>query len=64
MADHPSWLLDLVAAVEHYEDVHPKVDDPNDPNACFDVALKAVPDAVRHEARGYARAKREAADAG
>lgn len=54
----PGWLLDLVAAVDHYEDVHPKVEDGDE---CFGKVLKAVPSEVVHEARGYARAKREAA---
>jgi hypothetical protein len=58
MADHPGWLLALVAAVERYEDVHSKVE----PGAeCFDEALLGVPDEVRAMARGYAQARRDAA---
>lgn len=62
MADLPTWALALVAAVEHYEDVHPKVNDPTDPDECFATVLGAIPAEVRAEARGYARAKREATD--
>lgn len=53
----PDWALDLVAAVEYFEDVHPKVEAGRD---CLGDALAAVPADVRGEARGWARAKRQA----
>lgn len=57
MPDYPNWLLQLVAAVEHYEDIHSKVEEGEE---CFAGALEVVPDSVRSMARGYAQAKREA----
>lgn len=56
MADQPGWLLRLVAAVEQYEEVHPKVEDGEE---CFGMALAGVPAEVRTMARGYAVARRE-----
>lgn len=53
----PEWALDLLAAVEYYEDVHPKVEAGRD---CLGDALAAIPAEVRAEARGWARAKRAA----
>jgi hypothetical protein len=53
VTDLPDWVLDLVAAAERFEDVHP-------PGDCLGAALAAVPDDVRAEARGWARAKRHA----
>lgn len=50
----PEWALDLLAAVEYYEDVHPKVEAGRD---CLGDALAAVPAEVRAEARGWARAR-------
>lgn len=60
MADHPSWLLRLISAVEDYEDSHEsfaKVEDPGP--FCLGKALADVPDAARQQARGYAQARRE-----
>jgi hypothetical protein len=51
----PDWVLDLVAAVEHFENEHAKVDSPAD---CFGRQLDAVPDEVRAQARGWAQARR------
>lgn len=51
----PDWALELLAAVEYYEDVHPKVEAGRD---CLGAALAAIPAEVRAEARGWARAKR------
>lgn len=53
MADQPTWLLELLAAVQRYEDKHPKTD-------AFGLAdaLERVPAEVRAEARGYARIDR------
>jgi hypothetical protein len=53
----PDWALDLVAAVEYFEDVHPKVEAGRD---CLGDALSAVPADIRAEARGWARAKQRA----
>lgn len=53
--DLPDWVLDLVAAVEHFEYVHPKVSIADD---CLHHPLEAVPDEVRAMARGWAQAKR------
>ncbi len=49
MTDLPDWVLDLVDAVECFEDQHSHLYD------CLDTALAAVPDLVRAEARGWAR---------
>lgn len=57
MADHPGWLLLLVASVERYEEEHPKVGDNEE---CLAAALLGVPDEVRAMARGYAQARRDA----
>lgn len=51
----PDWLLDLVAAVEHFEYTHAKVDSPAD---CLGAQLDAVPDEVRSMAAGWAQARR------
>ena len=53
--DLPDWVLDLVAAVEHFEYVHPKVEDSDE---CFGRQLAAVPAEVRAMAKGWAQAKR------
>lgn len=58
MADHPGWLLLLVASVERYEDVHPKVGENEE---CLAAALLGVPAEVRAMAAGYAQARRDAA---
>jgi hypothetical protein len=52
VADQPSWVLALVAAVELYEECHPRVDGPG--WDCLDPALNRVPDDVRTMAKGYA----------
>jgi hypothetical protein len=57
MPDQPDWVLDLVAAVEHYEYTHSKVTDPDE---CFRRQLDAVPTGVRDMAQGWAQAKRAA----
>ncbi len=57
MADQPGWLLRLVAAVEQYEEVHPKVEEGA---GCFGAALANVPADVRSMARGYAQGRRDA----
>lgn len=56
MPDLPEWVLDLVAVVERFEYVHPKVGEGLD--ACLGEALNQVPADVRAEARGWARARR------
>jgi hypothetical protein len=56
MIDPPDWVLDLVAAAERFEAVHP-------PGGCLAAALTAVPNDVRAEARGWARAKRHSTPA-
>lgn len=61
-ADHPGWLLALVADVERYEFCHESVKgDPLDWR-CLSQSLEAVPAEVREQAKGYAQAKREATD--
>lgn len=55
MADQPSWVLALIAAVEQYEDSHPRVDEPG--WDCLAPALDGVPDDVRAMARGYGQAR-------
>jgi hypothetical protein len=54
VADLPDWVLDLVAAVEHFEYVHPTVSIADD---CLARPLEAVPDEVRQMAKGWARAR-------
>lgn len=58
MPDLPDWVLDLVAAVEHFEYVHPRVDIRDD---CLAAPLEAVPTDVREQAKGWAQARRAAA---
>jgi hypothetical protein len=53
VADQPTWVLELVAAVERFEYEHSAMP------VCLDGELERVPLEVRAEARGYARAKRE-----
>jgi hypothetical protein len=59
VADHPTWVLELVEAVADYESKHGH---PDDGWNCLAQALESVPVEVCHEARGYGRAKREAKD--
>lgn len=54
----PEWVLDLVNAVEQFEETHAKADD------CLVEALNAVPADVRDFVQGYARGKALAAKGG
>ncbi len=56
MDSPPNWLLNIVGAVEDYEDKHGH---PTDGWDCLRAALLPVPENVRAMARGYAQAKRE-----
>lgn len=56
----PAWLLQLVAAVQQYEEIHSH---PKEGGFCLGDPLLKVPASVQEQARGYAQAKREAADA-
>ena len=45
--DLPTWVWDLLSAVEDFEETHPKADE------CLVSALEAVPTSARHFAGGY-----------
>lgn len=46
----PAWLLELVAAVEQYEETHTKTDDSN---LCFARVIPMIPANLIHMSRGY-----------
>ena len=63
MAEYPTWALELVAALEVHEGVHPRAGLPDagdDEHVCAKAILDRVPAEVRTFAAGWAAGKRRA----